>query len=338
MRCLAAVLAAAALLGAACGGRTGAADGLTAIGAGLRGPAGARASVYATGLPAVSAFASDARGRLWAATASYTSEGQDSVYLVAAPGAAPVRVITGLRTPLGLAWVGDWLYVASLGRVDAFGGFDGAAFAQSRTILDGPVAGSENDGLARGADGRLVMGVTAPCDHCTPTSPWSATIVSFNPDGSDLRVYARGIRAPFGLTFLPGRADLFVTMNQRDDLGSRTPGDWLSLVPSGSDWRFPDCHGQGGTACAGVPSPTAVLDPHAAAGGLAIVGSAAVVSEWAKGKVLRVALTRTGTGYRGSVSPFLSGLRNPLPVVAGGGGGVLVGDWGTGTIYRIAPA
>jgi hypothetical protein len=142
MRCRAAVLAAAALLGAACGGRTGSADGLTAIGAGLRGPAGARASVYATGLPAVSAFAFDARGRLWAATASYTSEGQDWVYLVAAPGAAPVRVITGLRTPLGLAWIGDWLYVASLGRVDAYGGFDGAAFARSRTILDGPVAGS----------------------------------------------------------------------------------------------------------------------------------------------------------------------------------------------------
>jgi hypothetical protein len=69
-----------------------------------------------------------------------------------------------------------------------------------------------------------------------------------------------------------------------------------------------------------------------------MVGRSAIVSEWAKGRVLRVTLTRTGSGYRGSVAPFLTGLRDPLPVVATGNGGVLVGDWGTGTIYRVVPA
>jgi glucose/arabinose dehydrogenase len=337
MRSRAAVMAAAALLCAACGPGTGSTGGQAAIGAGLRGPAGLRAAVYATGLPNMSAFAFDARGRLWVATAPYASQGQDSVFLVTAPGSAPVRAVTGLRTPLGLAWVGGWLYVASLGRVDAFGDFDGTRFTERRTILDGPVAGGENDGLVQTADGRLLMGVSASCDHCTPASPWSATIVSFAPDGTDLRVYASGIRAPYGLTLVPGTSDLFATMNQRDDLGSRTPGDWLSLVPRGSDWRFPDCYGQGGAVCAGVSAPTAVLEPHAAAGGVAIAGSSAIVSEWAKGRVLRVALTRTGSGYRGSVAPFLSGLRNPLPVVATADGAVLVGDWGTGTIYRVGP-
>ena len=50
----------------------------------------------------------------------------------------------------------------------------------------------------------------------------------------------------------------------------------------------------------------------------------------------RVALKRTSTGYRGSVSTFLTGLQNPLPVVAAPDGSVLVGDWGRGIIYRIA--
>jgi hypothetical protein len=38
--------------------------GLVAIGAGLKGPEGLAATVYATGLPTASAFALDGRGRL----------------------------------------------------------------------------------------------------------------------------------------------------------------------------------------------------------------------------------------------------------------------------------
>jgi len=58
-------------------------------------------------------------------------------------------------------------------------------------------------------------------------------VVSFLPDGSDLRVEAGGIRAPVGLAYYPGTNDLFVTMNQRDDLGAQTPGDWLAVVRAG---------------------------------------------------------------------------------------------------------
>ena len=133
-------------------------------------------------------------------------------------------------------------------------------------------------------------------------------------------------------------------MNQRDDLGSRTPGDWLAFVKQGENWGFPACYGQGGTVCKGVPSPVGVLDPHAAAGGVAILTSqlsgryrsSALVAEWEDGKVLRVALKRTSTGYRGSVSTFLTGLQNPLPVATTADGSVLVGDWGRGIIYRIS--
>ncbi len=193
-------------------------------------------------------------------------------------------------------------------------------------------------------DGRLVMGVTATCDHCTPTSKWSGSIVSFRPDGSDLRLYASRIRAPVGLAYYPGTSDLLVTMNQRDDLGARTPGDWLALVSEGQDWGFPDCYGQGGSACAGVPAPIAELDKHAAVGGLAIVtgqlgaavGTSAAVAEWQTGRVQAIALTRTGSTFKGSVSPLLRGIHNPLAVALAADRSLLVGDWASGTIYRIA--
>ena len=95
--------------------------------------------------------------------------------------------------------------------------------------------------------------------------------------------------------------------------------------------------------CAGVPRPLAVLDRHAAVGSVVIVtgqlgpavGTAALVSEWNTAKVVRVRLTRRGTGFTGTTSLWLTGLHNPLALVSGRGHSVLVGDWATGIIYTI---
>ena len=43
-------------------------------------------------------------------------------------------------------------------------------------------------------------------------------------------------------------------MNQRDDLGCRTPGDWLAVVRPGQDWGFPSCYGQQTQRCAVTPA------------------------------------------------------------------------------------
>ena len=109
--------------------------GLVAIGAGLRGPQGLAATVYATGLPTASAFALDARGRLWVATSAASDHSKDAVYVIPRAGARPVKVITGVRGPLGLTWYRDRLYVASLGRVEAFSGLRGTHFAKRTRIL-----------------------------------------------------------------------------------------------------------------------------------------------------------------------------------------------------------
>jgi glucose/arabinose dehydrogenase len=339
----------AALALAGCGSSTTSTHSTSAlvpIGAGLEGPAGLHASVYAKGPPSTAAFAFDAHGRLWLTAAGLEAHSHDGVYMIARPGAKALEVLSGLDDPLGIVWYRGRLYVASVGRVDAYGGFDGRRFTEHTRILDGPAAGAENNLLALAPDGRLVLGVTATCDHCTPSSRFAGAVVSFRPDGSDLRLYAKRIRAPFGLAYIPGTNELLVSMNQRDDLGASTPGDWLALVREGQDWGFPGCYGQGGAACTGVPRPTAVLDKHAAVGGVAIltgqlgasVGTAAIVPEWNVAKVQLVALRRSGSRLAGTVEPFLTGIPNPLAVALAPDHSLLVGDWKSGTIYRITRA
>jgi glucose/arabinose dehydrogenase len=339
-----------ALAATACGGGGGdddaTGDQLVAIGAGLSGPAGLAATVYAQGIPNTAAFAFDAEGRLWVATAAYSDEGTDSVFLMGGAGDTPVPVITGLHTALGLLWYKDSLYVASAAHVEAYSSFDGTTFTQHRSVVTFDSGVGEVNGITLAPNGRMQLGISAPCDHCTPTSAYSGAIVSFLPDGSDLRVDASGMRAPIGLAYYPGTNDLFVTMNQRDDLEDKTPGDWLAVVAPGQDWGFPDCYGQGGSACAGVPAPVAELDKHAAVSGVAIVtgqlgagiGNAAVVAEWGASKLVLVSLTKTGATYTGTASLFVTGLKNPVAVALAPDGSLIAGDWTTGTIYRIASA
>jgi glucose/arabinose dehydrogenase len=324
------------------------ASSLVDIGAGLHGPAGLTATVYATGVTNAAAFAFDAEGRLWVATAAFSDDGSDAISVVASAGATPEAVVTDVHTPLGLLWNDGTLYVASAKRVEAYSGYADGAFASHRTVLALPEIVGEVNGMALAPDGRLALGVSAPCDACEPATNDAAAVLSFLPDGSDLQVVASGIRAPVGLAYVPGTDDLLVTMNQRDDLGDATPGDWLALVRAGQEWGFPDCYGQGGPACAGVPDPIAVLDPHAAVSGVAVVtgqlgpeiGRSAIVAEWATGRVLRVALATTsdGTTSDGTVELFLLGVSKPVGVAVAPDGSIIVGDWASGTIYRIAKA
>ena len=334
------------LVAAACGSATSTSTSgnlaTTDIGAGLRGPAGLSATTVATGMANVAALTFDAGGRLWAATSSMSDDGTDAVYVVDAAGTA-TRVIADLHTPLGLLWIGDELFVAEGHEVDAYGAFDGSSFADRRVVVDLPAGAGELNQLARLADGRVALGISAPCNACVVTGAASASVVTFEPDGSDLEVLADGIRAPVGLLALPGSNALLVTMNQRDDLGEATVGDWLAVVTAGQSWGFPDCPGPGGEDCTG-PAPVAELDVHAAVSGVALVtgelgatlGTAAVVAEWNTGKVLAVPLDLAEPQAPAQPEVLFTGMAHPMAVVTGPDGALYLGDWATGSVVRIA--
>ena len=93
-----------------------------------------------------------------------------------------------------------------------------------RLVVRGlPYGRHQQDTIVAGADGRLYLGSGSTCDACVENDPRSAAILSFRPDGSDLRVVATGLRNPYGLVFANG--SLYATVNGRDDLGKNEPAE-----------------------------------------------------------------------------------------------------------------
>ena len=91
MRLISAAVLSVALVAGCAGAAAAPTASLVDIGAGLQGPAGLAATTYATGLANVAAVAFDDDDRLWAATASFTDDGTDAVYLVPPPVRARSR-------------------------------------------------------------------------------------------------------------------------------------------------------------------------------------------------------------------------------------------------------
>src|SRR5580765_260954 len=188
----------------------GAAAGATAVHV----PAGFRVQVYARGLTHPTAMALGPDGRL------YVTQDTGAVVSLRAGAIRPRVVARGLRTPLGLAWLGPRLYVSTMGSLVAFTLRDGKLVGR-RTILGHlPFGRHQQDADVVGRDGRLYLGSGSTCDVCTEKSRLSAAILSLRPDGSDVQVVARGLRNPYGLAFGPDGA-LYATVNGADHLGTK---------------------------------------------------------------------------------------------------------------------
>ncbi|PYK24563.1 MAG: sorbosone dehydrogenase, partial [Verrucomicrobia bacterium] len=66
-----------------------------------------------------------------------------------------------------------------------------------------------------------------------------ARIFEFNPDGSEQKVYAWGIRNAVGIAFRPGTNELWMSTNERDEMGEDLPPDYISSVRRGGFYGWP---------------------------------------------------------------------------------------------------
>jgi glucose/arabinose dehydrogenase len=306
-------------------------------------PTGYTAERYASGLKRPTAMAFGPDGRLYAAQ-------ETGQIVVVGVGSAKPRVLArGFRTPLGLAWSGERLFVSSQGRLDSLN-LVGKNLGMRRALVKGlPYGRHQQDNVVLGPDGRLYLGSGSTCDVCREKNPRSATILSVLPDGRDLRIVARGLRNPYGLAFQPGTDRLYATVNGRDDLGEEEPAEMLVEVSQGRNFGWPGCWPSwvrkrlAGNGCAQVTPPAAYLEPRSGAGGIAFSrdGRTAYVALWGQYFVKKhgrtiVRLTFDANGRVVRQQVFVRGFDHPLAVLVARDGALLVSDWGTGRIYRIA--
>jgi glucose/arabinose dehydrogenase len=66
-----------------------------------------------------------------------------------------------------------------------------------------------------------------------------ADILEANPDGSDLKVYAYGIRNGSGVAINPTTGELWTSVNERDEIGDNLPPDYITHVQEGGFYGWP---------------------------------------------------------------------------------------------------
>jgi glucose/arabinose dehydrogenase len=76
-----------------------------------------------------------------------------------------------------------------------------------------------------------------PDDH--PREHNRACVLQMNPDGSDLKLYASGIRNAVGIAVHPRSGDLWVSVNERDGLGDNLVPEYISRIKEGGHYGWP---------------------------------------------------------------------------------------------------
>jgi glucose/arabinose dehydrogenase len=318
---------------------------------GIQVPPGFQVETFASGLTQPTAMAYGPDGRI------YVTQTGRTLVAIRRGTTRPRVLVRGLRTPLGLAWRGHTLFVSEQGRLERLTLRNGRLVGRRVVVKGLPFGEHQQDNVVLGPNGRLYWGSGSTCDVCRERNPRSAAVLSLRPDGSDLRIVARGLRNPYGLAFQPGTGRLYASVNGADELGTRTdpqPAEMVVVVRRGAFYGWPRCWPNARTLrlsgrCPGVAKPAAYLEPHASADGLAFYTGRTFprayrgnlfAAEWGQylskrfgRRVVRVELRRDGTARR--VTSFASGFAHPLALLVDRRGGLLVADWGRGVIYRI---
>jgi glucose/arabinose dehydrogenase len=184
---------------------------------------------------------------------------------------SPHVVADGLTLPNGLVYHDGVLYVSGGSHIYRLND------DKVETLVDDLPTGTGfwTGGITVGEDGRLYVAIGAPCDWCEPDDPTRGAILSFNLDGGDRQIVARGLRQPADVTFLNGV--LWTADTARDGLADTPDLDELNRVEPGAFFGWPYCIGQDNRRdwpsdvfnCADAVPPALVFPTHSAPLGLA---------------------------------------------------------------------
>jgi hypothetical protein len=263
--------------------------------------------------------------------------------LAAAGGSEQVPGIPG--GVAGLVFSNGTLYVAAnagnAGKIIAYSGWNGTAFASSKTIFNARTTVGSVNGIALGPDGRIYGGGGLVHDvnrkgtvrkFRFPHNPYS--VYSIKTDGTGFRIVARGLRQPWQMTFVAGKPNPFVS-NLSQETG-KVPLDGIVVAKRHSNFGFPKCFAHVGINCRRHYSqPLIKLPRHSSPMGIQAVGNQLFV-------VLFNGIGKSGPevvtmpAKRGAKpKPFVKGFGAPIVGLGIIGGQMYIGDV-MGNVWRVA--
>lgn len=283
-------------------------------------------------------------------------------------------IVSGLEQPHGVAYRGGHLYVATLAAVvrvplkddgtaagapDTVARYTGGGGHRSRTVVFG-------------ADGAMYVSIGSSCNVCVEKDADRATVMRFDADGTNGRVYARGLRNAVGLAVHPGTRQLWATTHERDNLRpdhQDLPPEEIDILRDGADYGWPYCWGDrkpnpefGDQArCNGTVPPALAMQAHSAPLGITFLDRATTFPREWRGDALvafhgswnrdvptgaKVVRIRVRDGRPVGYDDFITGFQQPdgtrwgrpVDLLVLADGSVLLTDDAAGAIYRVTYA
>jgi len=208
--------------------------------------------------------------------------------------------MSGLNSPFGMALMGGWLYIGNtdaLVRVPYKEG-DTRIDAKPETVIKlNPGGNHWARNVIANTDGKTLFVTVGSSSNIAENGleaeRFRANILQVFPEAKTFRVYASGLRNPNGLAFEPHSGGLWVTVNERDMLGSDLVPDYMTQVEFGDQFGWPWYYWGGYPDSRVEPAnpalqqyskrPDYALGPHTASLGIAFAGDAKLGSRFANG-------------------------------------------------------
>ena len=156
--------------------------------------------------------------------------------------------LKGLHSPIGMALVGNDLYVANTDAIMRFAYAEGATQISEPGVKvadlpGGPINHHWVKNVIASRDGTRLFATVGSNSNAGENGldkeENRAAILEIDPASGKSRVFASGMRNPNGLAFEPQTGALWTVVNERDELGSDLVPDYLTSVKEGAFYGWP---------------------------------------------------------------------------------------------------
>ena len=146
-----------------------------------------------------------------------------------------------LKDVHGLALDGNQLYIVTVNEVfTAKINSDHSLGSLIKIIENLPDGGQHpNRTLAIGPDGKLYVSIGSDCNACAETREEHATLLQFDKDGKNQKIFSKGLRNTIAFTWEPKTKVLYGLDHGIDWLGDDTQHEELNKLEEGKHYGWP---------------------------------------------------------------------------------------------------